>query len=157
MNYADFKQSIIEMLLEDGAIHGTESYLERHIRVALLEALSYFPSLRPDKTLVVTPEDVSPEGKSCSASIPVGVTINEIRLMPTGWLYTDTNARTAVTDGLSGFDAWDFSDGQAFTIVNAGTSGLPKDKVLYAQDINGRFIPHLDGNALQQNIKLELL
>lgn len=99
MKYSDFKAAVKEMLLEEGEIHGTDAYLDRNIRVALLESLAYFPSLRPDSLLTVTAPDVTVDGKACEFGIPAGITLTEVRIIPSGLVY-DGEATSAQTDGL---------------------------------------------------------
>lgn len=155
MTYGEFKSAVTEMLLEEGLIHGTDSYLDRHIRIALIEALSYFPALRPDETLEITADDVLIVGNSAQADIPQGVRINELMLVPTGWVFTDSDSRSAQTDGLGGISV--LSDGQTFSIQDAGNSGFPVRKILTTQETNGRAVPTLDGTTIKENITLKLI
>lgn len=82
MTYEEYKSGVKEMLLEEGEIHGTDTYVERYSRIALLEALRYFPTFKPDQVITKGFESVIPDGYACYCHLPQGANIREVRVVP---------------------------------------------------------------------------
>jgi len=100
MKYSEYKVGIKEMLLEDGEVVGTEKYLERMMRVALLEALTFFPTLRPDELLTRNVESAVQDGHACYVGIPAGAKIREIRVVPSGMISAEDAEDLDTSDRL---------------------------------------------------------
>lgn len=111
MTYKEFKDGVIEMLLEEGEIVGTEKYRDRIIRVALLKALSFFPTFRPDQVITKTVEDVTADGPYvCYCSLPFGATIREAYLVPSEWGTEEEMAEYDHEDRLGPFEYYPWED-----------------------------------------------
>lgn len=132
MKYSEFKAGVMEMLLEDGEIHGAEAYYERQIRLSLLKALTFFPTLRPDATLNVASREVIIDGKACEVGIPNGATITEIRVIPSGWGFL-TGPKIATTNGggLLAFEGDFVSAGDALVLNESGGTGWDTEALMY--------------------------
>jgi hypothetical protein len=85
VTYEEYKQGVIEQLLEEGKITGTDQYRDRQIRVALLEALRFFPTFRPDRTLTLSVEGQLEDGYVGFFGIPSGINIREAKIVPSEW------------------------------------------------------------------------
>lgn len=100
------------MLLEEGEIVGTEKYRDRLIRVALLKALSFFPTFRPDVVLTYTSDDVMIDGKACVAFLPAGAKIREAKIIPSQWGTEEEMAGYDHEDRLGPLEEIDWDMGQ---------------------------------------------
>lgn len=150
MKYSEFRDGVIEMLLDQGSIFGTEAYRDRQVRVALAKAMSFFPTLRHRTLLSIPSRDIIVEGNACVAGIPVGIDITEINLVPSGWVFTDNEALTATTDG-AGVITDGPSIGSTFVLTDPAQTGWEAETLLYGIDDGaGAVVPSLasDGDAL---------
>jgi len=137
MKYSEFKAEVKVMLLEDGEIHGTENYLERHIRVSLLEALSFFPTLKPDSLLNVPSSEVIIDGNACEVGIPAAITMTELRVIPSGYAFDDEDGVEATTNGSGVLTAPALADGDTIVISDSSGTGWAVETLLHIVDSGG--------------------
>lgn len=151
MKYSEFKSAIKDMLLEDGIITGTETYVDRYTRVSLLEVLLHFPTLRPDSVLNITSADVIIEGNACEVGIPSAIKISEIRVVPSGWVATGDELEATI-DGGGVIAPSHLVEGDTIVLTDSGETGLATDRLyLVTNAINLELVPvavTLSGNVI---------
>lgn len=145
MKYGDFKTAVTQMLLEEGEIHGTDAYRERLIRVSLLEAISFFPTLRPDKLVSVPAKEVVIDGYACIVPLASVLPIKEVRLVQSGWEFVTEEGEdlSATTNGSGGFATFD--EAAVIVVTDPGTTGLELNTPYYVYDSGGWIISETDG------------
>lgn len=129
MEYGEFKKEVKTHLLEAGEIYGTDSYLERTTRVALMEAFSYFPTLRPDRQWRFSSYDATTDGHVSVIGVPQrGVKFTEIRVIPSGWVFNG-GSRLVNIDASGALDIT-LEDGTTVILTESSVTGWDVEQLL---------------------------
>lgn len=136
MRFGEFKDQVKIHLLDAGDIFGTEDYLHRSIRVAVLEAFSYFPTLRPDKLWMFSSAEAVTDGNASVIGLPSrGVQIAEVMLIPSGWAFSGTGEAIDASISATGVLNIGMDEGVSIVLLESGDSGWETDRPYYTVNI----------------------
>lgn len=137
MDYGSFRNEVRSHLLEAGEIYGTDSYLERTTRVSLMEAFSYFPTLRPDRQWRFSSADATTDGHVSVIGVPqMGVKFTEIKVIPSGWSFAGGSQLVNVS--ASGVLDVSLSSGATVILTESGSTGWETQNLMYVVSEGGQ-------------------